>query len=217
MILPVLERDKINYDIPTFTLDVNQVALKDPSAWPAQMSKLIHLEWNYFQDSKVELCVTPETSQEITQGVSPENLGAIAYARFRKSQLFKSRPAGTTLTLSEQDSNTLWLGIRDILYPTVDDSNLSSNQRSDVSQIFFHTVTSGSLANSAYLTIDQNFHNHATELCSELGITILTPNQAWEYFQPKYDFNTPTEKEIKKFFNDQQKLLINKLMAEASE
>lgn len=216
MILPKLERAKINYELPTFTLDVNQIALKNPSTWPAPMSKLSHLEWNYFELGKIELCVTPETPHEIAQGTPTEDLGSIAYTRFQKSQLFKSRPAGTTLSLSEQESNTLWLGTRNILWPNITDKYLSLNQRSDVNQVFFHTVASGSLISSAFITIDQNFHNHANELRSELGITILTPNQAWEEFQPIFRLYTPNENEVKRLFNDQQSLF-ESLKSEASK
>jgi hypothetical protein len=84
-----------------------------------------------------------------------------------------------------------------------------------VNQIFFHTVASGSLASSAYVTIDQNFHRHSDELRSELGITILTPNEAWEEFEPKFGLYTPNRTEINKLFADQQTLL-EKLRLEAS-
>lgn len=103
-----------------------------------------------------------------------------------------------------------------MLWPTVTDEYLSLNQRSDVNQVFFHTVASGSLTSSAYVTIDQNFHNHANELKSELGITILTPNQAWEEFQPKFGLYAPNENEVKKLFDDQQ-ALFEKLKSEASK
>ena len=216
MILPILERAKINYGLPTFTLDVNQIALKNPLTWLPQMSKLTHLEWNYFQLSKIELCVTPETTYEILKDRPTANYGSAVYNRFQKSQLFKSRPVGTTLTLSAQESNTLWMGIRNILWPTVNDVHLLPNQRSDVTQVFFHTVTSGSLASSAFITIDKNFHNHASELKSELGISIFTPNDAWEEFQPKFGLCAPNEQEIKTLFNDQQKLLETLRMSASS-
>lgn len=109
MILPTLGRAKINYGLPTLTLDVNQIALKDPYVWPPEMNGLSQLEWNYFQKRTVELCVTPQTPAEITQGTLIRSLGNVAYNRFQKSQLFKSRPSGTTLTLTEQESNALWL------------------------------------------------------------------------------------------------------------
>jgi hypothetical protein len=216
MILRLLERGKINYHLPTLTLDVNQIALKDPHTWPREMNGLAEFEWNYFELKKVELCITPQTPDEITQETLPSALGTVAYSRFQKSQLFKSRPPGTTLSLMDQEANTLWKGTRLILWPTVDDACLTPNQRADVNQVFFHTVASGSLENSAFISIDQNFHYHAGELNSELGITILTPAEAWEQYQPAFDLYTPNDEEIK-FLWDQQQLLFQHLRDEANK
>ena len=130
MLLEVLERDKINYELPILTLDTGQIVLKDPSRWPPQMSGLGQLEWNYFKVPKVELCVTPQVPIEITQGTDIASLGSTAYNRFQKSQLFKSRPPRATLSLSEEESNKLLTGIRRILWPTA--SELTVNQIGDV-------------------------------------------------------------------------------------
>jgi hypothetical protein len=137
MILPILEREKINNAVPVFTLDVNQVALKAPSQRDPRMRGLAPLEYNYFELPKVELCVTPETDFEITQGINVNSLGARAYERFQKSQLFKNRPAGLTLSLVDYEADDLWLGISDILWPSVRHDQFTPNQRADVSQLFF--------------------------------------------------------------------------------
>jgi len=215
MILKILERDKINYKLPTLTLDVNQIALKDPSNRPSEMKGLAQLEWNYFKLQRIELCVTPETSFEITQNIPLSNLGAVAYRRFQKSQLFKNRPPGTTLNPTDQESNTLWIGIRRILWPTVDDSHLTPRQFADVNQIFYHTIASGSLVNSAFITLDTDFHTHEKELSNKLGIRILTPSEAWEEFQPKYGLYKPYDKEIKELWGEQA-VLFETLQKEAS-
>jgi hypothetical protein len=216
MILPILERDKINYNIPVFTLDVNQIPLNDPSTWTPPMNNLINLEWNYFKGNNIELCVTPETPEEIMRGAPTAYHGHIAYTRFQKSQLFKSRPAGTTLTLNEQDSNTLWLGIRGILFPTVDDAHLTFNHRSDVSQVFFHTVASGSLSSSVFITMDDDILRHGYELQRELGITVLNPNNTWEEFQPRYGLYSPSQTEIRSLYTEQRDLF-DRLKTEASK
>ena len=180
MILRILDREKVNLQLPVFTLDVNQVALKDPTTWPDSMRELAPLEWNYFEAGSVEMCVTPETAFEITKGVSLAELPWTAYQRFKKTEFLKSRPSGTTLTLSEQEANGLWNGTRDILWPTVPDHQLNPRQRADVSQLYFHTVASGSTAaNSAFLTIDQNFINRRNDVRTGLGVSIMTPNEAW--------------------------------------
>jgi len=202
MILKILERGKINYKLPTLTLDVNQIALKDPSQRPPEMEGLAPLEWNYFYLQKVELCVTPETPDEITKKTPLSNLGAAAYSRFQKSQLFKTRPPGTTLNLTDKESNILWTESKQILWPGV--SQLIPRQMADVNQIFYHTIASGSLVNSAFITIDKNFHNHAAELRTKLGIKILYPYEAWEEFQLKYDLYKPNGKEIESLWADQQ-------------
>ena len=180
------------------------------------MNNLINLEWNYFKARSVELCVTPETPEEIMRGAPTANHGHIAYTRFQKSQLFKSRPAGTTLTLNEQDSNILWLGIRGILFPTVDDAHLTFNHRSDVSQVFFHTVASGSLSSSVFVTMDIDILRHEHELQRELGITVLTPNHTWEECQPRYGLYSPSNSEITSLYTEQRKLF-NSLKTESSK
>src|SRR5262245_11644667 len=99
LIIPSLCSTKVDLGKPVFTLDVHGVALRDPSAWPRSMQGLAPLEWNYFKTGKVELCVNPELTFEITAGRSVASLGWAAYQRYNKSQLFKSRPSGATLSL----------------------------------------------------------------------------------------------------------------------
>lgn len=207
MILKVLEQPKIDYTRPTLTLDVNQIALKNPSQWPPEMEGLVQLEWNYFELRKVELCVTHETPDEITQRADLSRLGEVAYNRFQKSRLFKTRPPGTTLDLKGDEPNILWMGIRNILFPSVDDAHLTSNQIADIKQIFYHCTASGSLANSAFITIDTNFHRRAGELESELGITVMTTHEAWDEYGSKYDLYMPNGKEIKYLLDKQHEYL----------
>jgi hypothetical protein len=205
MILKILERDKINGALPLFTLDVNQIALKEPSKLDPKYSGLPQLEWNYFQLSKVELCVTPETASEITLGTNIESLGATAYNRFKKTELFKSRPAGTTLSLMDRQANTLWLGIKDILWPTVKNDQLTINQCADVSQIFFHTIAGSTFSNAAFITVDKNFHEQKRDLETALGITILTPTEAWNEYKNPYDLFQPTDADVMGLWQDQQR------------
>lgn len=204
MILKGLDREKINYGLPTLTLDVNQVALKDPSVWPPEMERLIAFEWNYFEKKNIELCITPETEKEIIQGIPVEALGSMAYSRYQKSQFFKSRPPGTTLALDEEEANKSWNTMRYILFPTVRDSQLTFNQKADVNQIFYHTVCSGTLEYSAFMTVDKNYHDHSTELQSELGIKVYYPDDAWHWLQPKFNLYSPNEEEVKTLLNDQR-------------
>jgi hypothetical protein len=209
MILPILEREKINNSVPIFTLDVNQIALREPTIWPPTMAGLAHLEWNYFETYKVELCVTPETASEITAGITVNSLVARAYDRFQKSQLFKGRPAGTTLSLIEREANELWLGIKGILWHSVADDDLTSNQLGDVSQLFFHTIAGSTMSNAAFLTVDQNFNRHKSLIESELGVNILSPTEAWQKYQGAYGLYQPSNAEITALWHDQQRYLAN--------
>ncbi|MCJ7497041.1 MAG: hypothetical protein MUO78_02750, partial [candidate division Zixibacteria bacterium] len=181
-----------------------------------EMYGLPELEFNYFVERKVELCVTPETPLEILNKYPISCLGTIAYDRFQKSQFFKLRPPGTTLNLTEKESNTLWMGTKSILYPGVSDANLTPRQIADVNQIFYHTTASGSLNNSAFLTMDTNFHNHAEELNTELGIRVLYPKIAWEEFQPKFGLYIPKAEELK-LLRDEVLLNLEKLRIEANK
>lgn len=204
MIIPQLERSKINLDLPIFTLDVNQVALKEPNQYRPEMHGLASLEWNYFMVSSVELCVTPETAFEITKDQPLSNLPYTAYKRFKKTEFFKSRPAGVTLDLTEQDAMNLWYGIREILWPTEKD-NLNQRQKSDVNQLFYHSVTSGSAVfNAAFLTIDNHFLHKKNEIYSQLGVTIFTPNEAWEEYRSEYNLYNPNKSEVERVYQNQQ-------------
>jgi hypothetical protein len=208
MILAILEREKINNDVPIFTLDVNQIALKEPQTRPPDTKGLAPLEYNYFRASNVELCVTPETPWEINrQGMNVNSLGATAYERIQKTQFFKSRPAGLTLSLAEQEANQLWMGIKGILWPSVADQNLTTNQRSDVSQLFFHTVVGSTISDAAFLTTDNNFLAHRSEIENGLGIYVMTPTEAWQQYKEPYGLYSPTETEILQIWTEQKKYL----------
>lgn len=203
MILPSLESTKVDLGHPVFTLDVNQVALKDPRRWTPEMQGLAPLEWNYFNTNQVELCVTPELRFEITQGRSLDALPWVAYQRYKKSQMFKSRPSGTTLSLSEQDTNVLWTGISDILWPSASSNALTSKQRADVSELYFHTVANSTLAHSAFLTADTDFLGKAGQIEQELGVMVMTPTEAWNEFQPQFGLYTPNATEVQGFVQKQ--------------
>ena len=209
MILSKLERDKINLDLPLFTLDVNQVALNDPRCWSPEMQGLAPLEWNYFMRGNVELCVTPETAFEITKGKALDSLPYRGYQRIKKTEFFKNRPAGTTLDLSREESTELWTGIKDILWYSVR-GGLNQRQLSDVNQLFYHTVSSGSTCyNTVFLTIDNHFISKKDVITSELGVTVLTPSEAWEEYRPSYHLYVPTQNEVDQVVEDQRVNLIN--------
>ncbi|OGF48784.1 MAG: hypothetical protein A2044_08765 [Candidatus Firestonebacteria bacterium GWA2_43_8] len=200
---PIKERDKINYKIPTLTLDTNHVALRSPSMLGTLYNGLYQLEYNYFYKQNIELCVTPETDFEITQGIPLENLGVEAYNRFSKTRLFKARPAGTTLDLVNDEPNVLWYDTRKILWPNISDSLLNRNQIADVNQLFFHTALSGSLSNSAFITTDTNFHTHAKDIYNQLGVKVKYSYEAWDWLRNDYGLYVPSEKEIESLYREQ--------------
>jgi len=209
IIYPLPNRNTINLHLPTFTLDVNQVALQPPTLFSADLRGLVNLEWNYFEPHSVELCVTPESEIEITQGTPVDRLGSLAYRRFLKSGLYKSRPPQAILTLSFSDSEALWIDMRQLLFPTVTDDRITSNQIADVNQIFLHTISSGSTAsNSAFVTLDGNFLGHADNFQERYGVTILPPNDAWSIYQPEYKLAVPTESQSEELWHKQQELFV---------
>jgi hypothetical protein len=208
VIIASLESTKVALGLPVFTLDVNQVALKDPSQWTPSMQGLAPLEWNYFNTQQVELCVTPELQYEITGGQSLDALPWTAYQRFKKSQLFKSRPSGTTLSLTEQEASVLGNGVRGILWPTVPETGLTYKQRADVSELYFHTVANSTLSNAAFLTNDSDFLSKASDIQSELGVTVMAPTPAWMEYQPKFNLYVPSPTEIQEFLKEQRSHLL---------
>jgi hypothetical protein len=205
--LPLDDREKINLSKPIFTLDVNQIALKHPSQRPQGYEHLASIEYNYFETDLVEIAVTPETESEITKGVPDGELGWNAYKRVSKSRWFKTRPVGSTLLLTEQSSNELWLDMRYKLCPTVSDDQLTPQQRADVSQLFFHTVSSGATAsNSVFVTWDKNFLNKDNILYTCYGVQIMPPTEAWNQYESDYNLITPTTGEVDRVFNQQENL-----------
>ena len=171
------------------------------------MQGLAPLEFNYFNTNQVELCVTPELPFEITKGQDLASLPWTAYRRFKKSQLFKSRPSGTTLSLSEQDADILWGGIRDVLWPSVTDGALTAKQRGDVSELYFHTVSNSTVANSAFLTCDRNTLSNADDIRDGLGVNVMTFTDAWEEYRPRFQLYEPTMPEIQTLLGQQTTLL----------
>ena len=207
MIIPILESTRVDLGKPIFTVDVHGVALRDPSAWPQPLQGLAPLEWNYFQSGKVELCVTPELQYEIARGQDLATLPWTAYQRYKKSQLFKSRPSGTTLSLTEQEASTLWNGITDILWPDIPAADLHARQRADVSELYFHTVSNSTVSDSAFLTCDGNTLTKTETIRAELGVNVMTFTDAWEEYQPRFGLDQPTPGELQAFLQGQGALL----------
>jgi hypothetical protein len=206
--LPVDDRFKIDLAKPVLTLDVNQIALRPPAQLAPEYLPLLSIEWNYFETGLVEAAVTPETAHEITKGIPDEQLGSFAYQRLEKSRWFKARPSGSTLSLDVQESNELWLDMRQRLWPTLSNSQLNDNQRADVSQLFFHAVSSGStVLHSAFVTLDHNFLGRAPELRSTYGVTVMTPGQAWTQYHSPFHLVQPTSSDIDALWRRQNTVL----------
>jgi hypothetical protein len=205
MRLPIPDRDKVDLSLPAFTLDVNQVAIRPTYHQRPDLRGLACLEFNYFEQRMVELCVTPETAAEIAQGVETSSLGAAAFQRICKSELFKARPASTVLDLSTDEADDLWSDVRESLWPGVSTGALARNQVADVTQLFFHVVCSSMVANSAFVTLDRNFLDRAADLQTRYGISVLSPNDTWATFSPRYSLVTPTESDVNRFLDEQQK------------
>jgi hypothetical protein len=152
----------------------------------------------------VELCVTPETAVEIDADSSTDAIGSRAYERFSKSQLFKARPASTVLALTTEDADDLWSDVGHSLWPGLSTNVMSQNQAADVTQLFFHIVCSSMVANAAFVTLDGNFLNRANSLRTRYGITVASPNDAWNNFAPKYSLVEPNERDIDSLLQQQQ-------------
>lgn len=191
--------DSTRLDKPLFTLDVQLIAIKAPKptgdvGWP---DKLIEIEWNYFSEQRVELCVTPATSGEITaeQCITSYALESSAYRRFRKSELFKKLPSDSLV------NDALRNEIRQILWPT--DQSLNRNQIGDINQIYFHTKVSGAFANAAFLTLDSNTLRKAPELASSFNISVMSPSDAWKVYEAPFNLYQPNQQEKKIFVESQ--------------
>jgi len=202
--LPVPDREKVDLGLPVCTLDVNQVAVRSTYHLRPDLRGLVSLEYNYFERRTIELCVTPETAVEIGVGSSTVGIGSLAYQRFSKSELFKARPATAVLNLSTEEANELWSDVCDSLWPGLSTGSLRRNQEADITQLFFHIVCSSMVANAAFVTLDNNFLNRAPELHSRYGITVASPNLAWDTFAPRYSLVEPTELDVDRLLAQQQ-------------
>ena len=215
MLLSSLASTKVDLGKPVLTLDVHGVALRDPATWSATMQGLAPLEWNYFKTGQVELCVGPELTFEITGGQSLSSVGWRGYQRFKKSQLFKSRPSGATLSLTEQQANTIWTGVRQILWPRVKDVALTAKQRADVSEVYFHTVANSTLSNSAFLTCDRNTLRKSSIIQKDLGVAVMTFTEGWQEYRKKFSLHQPTPAEVRALISEQRSWL-NQLSTRSS-
>jgi hypothetical protein len=204
MRLPIPDREKVDLGLPVCTLDVNQIAIRPTYYMRTDLRGLVSLEYNYFEQRAVELCVTPETAVEIAAGSSTGVVGSLAYQRFSKSQLFKARPASTVLDLTMEDADELWSDVGHSLWPELSTNAMSPNQAADVTQLFFHIVCSSMVANAAFVTLDKNFLNRAPDLRGRYGITVASPNDAWSNFAPKYSLVEPTDSDIHKLVDQQR-------------
>lgn len=204
MRLPIPERDKVDLGLPVCTLDVNQIAIRPTYHQRPELRGLAYLEYNYFEWRSVELCVTPEAAAEISQGIETTSLGSAAFQRIKKTELFKARPASTVLDLSIGEADELWSDVQESLWPSVSTGAMSRNQVGDVNQFFFHVVCSSMVANSAFVTLDGDFLSKAPDLHARYGVTVLSPNETWGRFAPKYGLTTPSESDVDRLLGDQQ-------------
>lgn len=204
MRLPIPDRDKIDLGLPACTLDVNQIAIQPAYPNRPELRGLACLEYNYFERRTIELCVTPEAQVEIAQGLASSSLGNSAYRRFKKTELFKARPASTILDLSDGEADELWSDVSESIWPGLSTGTMTRNQVGDVNQIFFHVVCSSMVANSAFVTLDTDLLRRASDLRARYGVTVLTPNDTWNRFAPSYGLATPDDAEIDQLLNDQR-------------
>ncbi|MFH1892504.1 MAG: hypothetical protein ABIK83_07455 [Candidatus Zixiibacteriota bacterium] len=188
---------KIDYEKPVITADVNSVYTKDWQNLPDELGRLPSFEFVYFYKAQVEMCVTPKFEDEVLQGKSLEEHGPRVYRRVKKSQLFKLRPSDYILgNMDDKTASELWTDIRDTMWPSVSDANLTTNQINDVDQIFYHTTASGFLSNAAFITFDGGILNRASDLFNRFGIKVLTANEAWEEYSPKYGLYEPNQDDL---------------------
>ncbi len=206
MKLPIPDRRKIDLGKPVYTLDVNLVALKQPWELP-QLDGLAELEFSYFRDQSVELCVTPQTTGEIMAGTALSELGSTALARVRKSEWFKARPPGSTIYFDDSQANEVFVDLRWTLWPTVTDECISTNQLNDVAQVYFHLIGTGGAHAATFLTNDGNFHRHAGPLQDRFGIRVSTPTDAWSACRSEYGLHEPTSGEIQDLWMDEGEYL----------
>ena len=73
-----------------------------------------------------------------------------------------------------------------------------------MNQLFFHVVCSSMVANAAFVTLDRNFLDRAAGLHSRYGVTVLSPNETWDIFAPRYSLVTPTEVEMHRLVNQHE-------------
>jgi hypothetical protein len=204
MRLPIPDRDKVDLGLPVCTLDVNQIAIRPTYYLRTELRGLVSLEFNYFERRTVELCVTPETAVEIGGGLPTTAIGSLAYQRISKSELFKARPASSVLDLTTEDADELWSDVRESLWPGLSANSMRRNQAADVTQLFFHIVCSSMVAHAAFVTLDNNFLNRASDLLHRYGITVTSPNQAWCSFAHRYSLVEPSETDIDSLLDQQR-------------
>ena len=204
MILSILHKDQIKNEKPIITLDVKLVIFKHPSTWPAALNGLAQLEYNYFELKNIELNVTPHiVTKRYNKMQSNFLLGFVVYKRILRNKFYNNRHS-TTLRLTKQKANELWYKIRNILWASIDDNDLTLNQMLDNTQLFYHLIASGYSSNSAFLTIDNNFLNLSSELHSELGLSIMRPQHAWEKYQREFSLYIPDENDINWMWQNQR-------------
>jgi len=203
--IPLPDTNSYSLDKPALTLDVNQIPINPLETIAPELYGLLNFEWNYFDTQSVYLCVTPETEEEIIHGGSIDSLGSKAYQRYLKSKLYKLRPPEASLQLADEEADELWLDICEVLWPAIPNSGLTYNQVSDVDQLFWHIVSSGSaVSNSAFLTLDGNFLEKKNPIEERYGVTVLDPNTAWDIYQPEYGLVTPDSNQLMTLWVSQQ-------------
>lgn len=184
---------------PIVTFDMNVLRVRPIEQLKEHYAGLPELEFNAFMTGQINACVTPESFIEIIRGSSLPLVGTRAYDRLRKSHWFNSMPLSGRLDLTAEQASGYWLDIRKAIFPTVIDSELTFNQQSDITQLFYCLATSGNIEGAAFITQDKNFLNRAADIERDFHIKVCTPMQAWSNFQPKYGLTVPSPADLAEF------------------
>lgn len=182
---------------PWVLLDVNMIALKPPCQRTSAYVGLAQLEYNYFMRDAIGLYVTPQALIEITEGSSVHTLGSTAMKRAMKCDLYHTRPIGTALTLSDQEANSNWCRMSDILFPNTSLQALTIQQRNDVTHLFFHYIAGGTSPLTSYVTADEkHILSKRAELAHEFSIRVESVNASWGRLQNSYDLYTADDLDL---------------------
>lgn len=187
---------------PLITLDIHLILLRHPSTWPSSYKGLAQLQYHYFETNQIQFCFLPHSvAAEMEKSVNPDWIAKLDEMLGKRASLVNH--IKHTGPKDETGVFNRWLQIKDILWPRSEHSLLTSEEKLDVTQLYFHSVVSENCKAAAFVTLSQPFLDRVDVFHDSIGLKIQNPQEAWQDLSSKYMLDNPSADDLNRMWQKQ--------------